>query len=84
MITLTPIVWTVRTGKEHRIYGDPYDGVATVQRCGDVAHISGACHSLPLKDQIELSRKLKSLGFVAVVFERIKNGEINYLRRELK
>lgn len=84
MITLTPIVWTVRTGKEHRMYGDPYEGVATVQMCGDVAHISAACNNLPLRDQVELSRKLKSLGFVAVIFERIKNGETHYLRRELK
>ena len=44
MITLTPITWTVRTGPEHAAYGDPYEGVATVQRCGDVAHVSGVYH----------------------------------------
>lgn len=44
MITLTPITWTVRAGTAHEQYGDPYDGVATVQRCGDVAHVSGVYH----------------------------------------
>lgn len=38
MITLTPIAWTVRTGPAHEGYGDPYEGVATVQRWG-----RGAC-----------------------------------------
>ena len=44
MITLTPITWTVRSGPAHAEYGDPYEGVATVQRCGDVAHVSGVYH----------------------------------------
>lgn len=84
MLTLTPILWTVRTGAQHTGYGAPYDGVATVQRCGDVAHVSAACGKLPLGDQAELSRMLREMGFVAVVFERIKAGEVCHCRRELK
>ena len=28
MLTLIPIVWTVRTGLKHEQYGEPYDCVA--------------------------------------------------------
>ena len=76
MITLTPIVWTVRCGPEHDGYGAPYEGVATVQRCGDVAHVSAACGRLPIHDQVELSRLLRGMGFMAIVFERIKDGKL--------
>lgn len=84
MITLTPIVWTVRTGLAHEAYGDPYDGVATVQRCGDVAHVSAACGKLPISDQIELCRVPREMGFSAIVFERAKDGALCHCRRELK
>ena len=84
MITLTPIVWTVRTGSEHAQYGDPYAGVAVVQRCGDEAHVSAACPQFPLVDQVELSKTLREMGFVAIVFERAVKGEMCHCRRELK
>jgi len=84
VITLTPIVWTVRTGQEHTGYGDPYEGVATVQRCGDVAHVSAACGVLPISDQCELSKRLREMGFAAIVFERVKDGSICHCRRDLK
>lgn len=82
-LTLTPIVWTVRCGGDHAQYGDPYDGVATVQRCGEAAHVSAACGALPLTDQVELSRMLRGMGFAAVVFERIKDCEMRTMRRKL-
>ena len=84
MITLTPILWTVRTGAEHTGYGAPYDGVATVQRCGDVAHVSAACGKLPVTDQAELSKRLREMGFSAIVFERVKDGSLCHCRRELQ
>ena len=84
MLTITPITWTVRCGSGHAQYGDPYEGVATVQRCGDVAHVSAACGRLPLGDQVELSRVLREMGFVAVVFERFKDGKKRHCRRELR
>ena len=83
MITLTPILWTVRTGSEHAQYGDPYEGVATVQRCGDEAHVSAACGKLPMTDQVELSRVLREMGFTAIVFERVVDGEMRHCQREL-
>lgn len=83
MITLTPIVWQVRTGPEHAAYGDPYEGVATIQRCGDVAHVSAACGKLPMTDQVELTRALREMGFRAIVFERPRDGEMSQCRREL-
>ena len=82
-LTLTPIIWTVRCGGDHAQYGDPYEGVATVQRCGDVAHVSAACGALPISDQCELSRMLREMGFAAVVFERVKDGEMRTIRRKL-
>lgn len=84
MLTITPIVWTVRTGPQHAAYGDPYEGVATVQRCGDVAHVSAACGRLPLGDQVELSRVLREMGFVAIEFDRSKDGAMCHCRRELR
>lgn len=84
MITLTPIVWTARCGPEHTKYGDPYEGVATVQRCGDVAHVSAACGRLPMFDQVELSKRLREMGFAAIVFEVAKGGEMCRCRRELR
>ena len=83
MITLTPIVWTVRSGHAHAEYGDPYEGVATVQRCGDEAHVSAACGRLPIEAQIELCRELKGMGFSAIVFERLKDGKMQTKRRKL-
>lgn len=83
MLTLTPITWTVRTGPSHTGYGAPYEGVATVQRCGDVAHVSAACGALPIADQMELSCALRGMGFSAIVFERVKDGEMRTIRREL-
>ena len=84
MITLTPIVWTVRAGPAHKEYGDPYEGVATVMRCGDVAHVSAACWHLPLADQMALAKMLFEMGFVAIEFERRKDGKLCHYRRELK
>ena len=83
MITLTPIVWTVRSGPAHTEYGDPYEGVATVQRCGDEAHVSAA-KDLCFEDQVCLSQKLREMGFRAIVFERVKGGEFFRRRRELR
>jgi hypothetical protein len=84
MLTLTPIAWTVRTGPIHTGYGAPYEGVATVQRCGDVAHVSAACQHLPLHDQVELSKALRDIGFTVIIFERIQNNKTRYLRRKLR
>jgi hypothetical protein len=84
VITLTPIVWTVRTGPAHEGYGDPYEGVATVQRCGDVAHVSAACGKLPIADWRELDRTLREMGFAAIVFERVKDGSVCHCRRDLQ
>lgn len=84
MLTLTPITWTVRCGNSHAAYGDPYDGVATVQACGDVAHVSAACGKLPMADQVELCRMLRERGFVAIEFERVRDGAFCRCRRELR
>lgn len=84
MITLTPITWTVRSGPAHAEYGDPYEGVATVQRCGAVAHVSAACGKLPMSDQIELCRALREMGFAAIEFERVRDGALCHCRRELR
>ena len=83
MMTPTPITWTVRCGPAHDEYGDPYDGVATVQRCGDVAHVSAACGKLPMSDQIELCRTLREMGFAAIEFERVRDGALCHCRRDL-
>jgi hypothetical protein len=83
MLTITPIAWTVRCGSDHAQYGDPYEGVATVQRCGEVAHVSAACGAMPIAAQVELSRVLKGMGFSAIVFERIKDGQMRTIRRKL-
>ena len=84
MITLTPITWTVRSGPAHAEYGDPYEGVATVQRCGDEAHVSAACGRLPIDAQVELCRVLREMGFVAIVFEQVRDGALCHCRRELR
>lgn len=84
MLTLTPITWTVRSGPAHEAYGDPYDGVATVQRCGDEAHVSAACGRMPIDAQIELCRTLREMGFTAIEFETVKDGEFSHYRRELR
>ena len=83
MLTITPITWTVRCGSGHAQYGDPYEGVATVQRCGDVAHVSAACGALPICEQVKLSRELKEMGFSAIVFERVKDGEMRTIKHKL-
>lgn len=84
MLTLTPITWIARCGDCHFSYGDPYEGVATVQGFGDYAHVSAAS-KLSLKDQIQLCSILRELGFKWVVFERYKNGiKKEYKRKLLK
>lgn len=83
MITLTPIVWVVRAGSEHAKYGDDFEGIAVVQRCGNVAHVSAAKGPLSLADQAELAKTLRSMGFSKIVYERARNGELRCRQRNL-
>ena len=79
--SLTPVVWTLRTGELHDRYGDPYDAVATVTRMpDDTAYVSGAV----TRDGVILRhmRKavlaaLKDAGFKRVEFERIDGRKLS-------
>ncbi len=83
MLTLTPIVWIVRSGSSHEVYGDPYEGVATIQRCGDVAYISAACGELPIGDQLELKKRIREMGFKTAVYDRVIDGRVKRFKWEL-
>jgi len=83
MVTLTPVVWTLRCGDCHAIYGDDFNGVATVVRAGSVAHVSGAFGSMPIKEQVNLTSLLRDMGFEYVEFDRKKGDKFVTLRRKL-
>lgn len=51
---------------DHAAYGDPYRGRGHGSAV-DVAHVSAACGALLTLDQAELSRKLREMGFGAIV-----------------
>ena len=48
-----------------------------------MAHVSAACGALPICEQVKLSRELKEMGFSAIVFERVKDGEMRTIKRRL-
>ena len=75
--TLTPSVWTLRTGPQHIVVPDPYTFVATVFRCGDTAYVMGGCGAWDNADRTPVCDELREMGFRAVRFERIRDGRLD-------
>jgi hypothetical protein len=65
--TATPFAWTIRWGADHEKYGDPYEGVATLVRCGDKGYVSATAGSkLRISEMREFFKFCKAEGIAKV------------------
>lgn len=70
MIHFEPLVDTLRLFRGGRQYGDPYDAVATVVICGDLAYL-GAMHGrVSRADRADLRAELLRRGVVDLLIVR--------------
>lgn len=76
-VHLEPVVLTARFYEGGKSYenGDPYDGVCTVQKEGNVAYISAA-HGRVARHRRELFRKLRAMGIKQVRWVRGSGKEV--------
>lgn len=73
MIHLEPIVRTLRVFRGGRLYGDPYDAVATLVICGDLAYLCGMHGTFTRDDWTEMQRELLGRGILDLLI--VRRGE---------
>ncbi|MFA7327319.1 MAG: hypothetical protein WC121_11685 [Candidatus Kapaibacterium sp.] len=73
MIHLEPIVQTLRIFRGGRLYGAPYDAVATLTLCGDLACMSGMHGDFSRADWHDMQRVLAGRSIRDLLI--IRNGE---------
>lgn len=84
MITIEPIIYTIRVGIDNNKFGDPYASVCTATKISsDTIRVTAFAGGFTMNQSMLLWRMLKELGFKYVVWERVKNGQYSELRREL-
>lgn len=81
MTTMEPIVFILRSGKDHNQYGDPYQFTATVVKIGKTAHVYAGVGTIHSRSQVR--DLLIQHGFEDVAWERIENGNVTELRYSL-
>ena len=74
VIHLEPIVFTCRVFLKGKRWGDPYDGVCTVQKMGSLGFISGYHGKLDKKAVMDLSDELEKFGITELKW--LKNGRM--------
>jgi hypothetical protein len=85
MITIEPIVFTIRIGDENHSYGDPYTSACTAVKVGvDTLRITGFAGNFTARQTTMFFRKIKEMGFNFVIWERIKDGKYIDTVKELK
>lgn len=63
MINVEPIIFTLRSFRNDGSgYGDPYRAVCTVQKVGNVGHVSGLHGDFSLTDYHEMRLRLREYG----------------------
>jgi hypothetical protein len=68
--TATPIVWTIRWGKDHYKFGDPYEGTSTLQRTGYEGYVSATVgEGLRISEMREFFKFCKAEGIAKVGWE---------------
>lgn len=84
MITIEPIIYSVRIGENNFKMYDNYTAVCTaIKASPDTIRIASMSGQATLKQMILLSKKFKDLGFNYLVWERIKDGQCKELKRKL-
>lgn len=73
MIHLEPIVQTLRVFRGGRLYGDPYDAVATLVICGDLAYLCGMHGTFTRDDWHEMRLALADRGIRDLL--TVRHGE---------
>lgn len=81
MITVEPIVWTIRIGDENKGMYDPYTAVCTAVSAGVdtvriTAMVSQSSQPLSPKQLIAVAKALSDLGFEYAIWERVKDGKM--------
>ena len=76
-VSIEPIIFTVRLGKEHLKYGDPYTDVCTIIKLNDDScRVTALGREISLSDAKELRGKLIAMGFLNVAWDRKIKGNI--------
>lgn len=68
-----PLVETLRIFRGGRKYGEPYDAVATVVLCGDLAYLCGMHGRITREDWEALQGELRSRGVLDLLV--VRRGE---------
>ena len=75
-VSIEPIIFTIRLGKEHLKYGDAYTDVCTVIKLNDDScRITALGREISLADAQELREKLIQMGFVNFAWDRKIKGK---------
>ena len=83
MVTIEPIVFTIRIGENNHSFGDPYTSVCTaVKTAPDTVRITAMVGGVTLKQAIQISKMLKEMGLKNILWER--KTEDDYKKVELK
>ena len=70
MLHIEPIVFTVRVFLNGKEWGDPYDGVCTVQKTGTVGFVSGYHGKLDKQAVVDLAHELEPYGITELRWVR--------------
>ena len=64
---------TLRFFRGGRVYGDPYDAVATVVLCGDLAYIGAMHGNIQREDWLDMQAELRRRGIIDLL--TIRHGQ---------
>lgn len=88
MITIEAMTFIVRVGKDNHKFGDPYTGVCSATKVDyDTIRLTAfsvdPMQPFTLQQSIMLAKKFKELGFKYAVWERVRDGQVHYVKRKL-
>lgn len=76
MVTIEPIIYTVRIGKENFKFGDPYTSVCTATKISpDTVRITALAGGITTEQAKIIFKEFIKLGFKHIVWERKKDDE---------
>ena len=74
MVHVEPITFTVRLFLKGKVWGDPFDGVCTVQKTGSVGFVSAYHGKLNKAGTVQLLEELEQYGITELKWVRGNNS----------
>lgn len=72
-VTISPIVWIIRIGPEHKVHGDPWAFSCVCTFAGECAFLSAGQGVMTPSIMREIGALLKGEGFSRAAWERFKD-----------